>query len=699
MTTGGADAIGTTSATLRGDLGDMGTAESVQVSFEWGQTTAYGNTTDGQTMTSGGAFSAGLTGLTPATTYHFRAVAVGDGTDYGTDQTFTTGIPDEPPEVTTGTADVAGTTSATLNGNLADTGTAESVSVYFEWGLTNGYGNTTAGQAMTAAGPVSAGLTGLTPATTYHFRAVAVGDGTDYGADQTFTTTSLPDEPPEVATGEAIGIGTTSATLNGSLADPGTADSVSVYFEWGLTTAYGNTASVTQPMTAAGPFSAGLTGLTPGTTYHFWAVAVGDGTDYGADRTFTTSSLPDEPPEVTTMAASAIAGSSATLNLNLATVGSAASVQVSFQWGLTTAYGNTTVTQSMTAAGAFSAALTNLTPATTYHFRAVAVGDGTDYGDDQTFTTSSLPDEPPDVTTAAATGIAGTSATLNLALTGLGTGESVQVSFEWGPTTSYGYSTPAQSLQETGSLSYALSGLAPETTYHFRARAVGDGTDYGVDQAFTTAALPDEPPEVTTRAASAIGAGSATLNLNLAGLGSATSVRVSFEWGLTTGYGSTTVPETVSRTGSSGFALSGLEPATTYHFRAVAVGDGTVYGGDLTFTTGSAQPEPAAVTTMDAGGIGTTSATLNLRLTGLGTAASVQASFEWGPTTEYRPQHRGSGHDRNRDLEPAPQRAGSGHHLSLPGRGRGGWDGPRRRPDLHHRLHTGGGAEGQDGWC
>ena len=72
---------------------------------------------------------------------------------------------------------------------------------------------------------------------------------------------------------------------------------------------------------------------------------------------------------------------------------------------------------------------------------------------------------------------------------------------------------------------------------------MGDGTDYGVDRAFTTAALPDEPPEVTTRAASAIGATSATLNLNLASLGSAASVRVSFEWGLTTGYGSTTTAE------------------------------------------------------------------------------------------------------------------------------------------------------------
>jgi len=66
---------------------------------------------------------------------------------------------------------------------------------------------------------------------------------------------------------------------------------------------------------------------------------------------------------------------------------------VSFDWGTTTDYGNTTTVQTMTGIGAFSYALDGLlTPGTTYHFRAKAVGDGTVYGDDLTFTTGSLAD-------------------------------------------------------------------------------------------------------------------------------------------------------------------------------------------------------------------------------------------------------------------------------------------------------------------
>jgi hypothetical protein len=37
-----------------------------------------------------GIFIAFITGLTPHTRYHFRAVAVGDGTSYGWDESFTT---------------------------------------------------------------------------------------------------------------------------------------------------------------------------------------------------------------------------------------------------------------------------------------------------------------------------------------------------------------------------------------------------------------------------------------------------------------------------------------------------------------------------------------------------------------------------------------------------------------------------------
>jgi len=118
-------------------------------------------------------------------------------------------------------------------------GTAHTVSVYFEYGTTAGYGSTTAFQTLTAGGTGSfnAKLSGLAPATTYHFRAGADGgtNGTGAGLDLTFTTLT----PPEVAIPEATSITTNSATLNGDLALMGSATIVYVSFEYGLTTVTG----------------------------------------------------------------------------------------------------------------------------------------------------------------------------------------------------------------------------------------------------------------------------------------------------------------------------------------------------------------------------------------------------------------------------------------------------------------------------
>jgi len=95
---------------------------------------------------------------------------------------------------------------------------------------------------------------------------------------------------------------------------------------------------------------------------------------------------------------------------------------------------------------------------------------------------------PPAVTTEAATGRTRTAATLNGSLTDMGTASSVDVSFEWGTTTSYSNETSVQTMTSTGSFSAALSGLTASTTYHFRAKAVGEGTSYDIDRTFTTRA-------------------------------------------------------------------------------------------------------------------------------------------------------------------------------------------------------------------
>jgi hypothetical protein len=75
------------------------------------------------------------------------------------------------------------------------------------------------------------------------------------------------------------------------------------------------------------------------------------------------------PPGTTTDPVTNVTVNSARLNGNLTSLGTASSAQVSFEWGLPTGYSNNTTSQTMTEASVFSFALSDLSPATTYHFQ------------------------------------------------------------------------------------------------------------------------------------------------------------------------------------------------------------------------------------------------------------------------------------------------------------------------------------------
>ena len=103
-------------------------------------------------------------------------------------------------------------------------------------------------------------------------------------------------------------------------------------------------------------------------------------------------------------------------------------------------------------------------------------------------------------------------------------------------------------------------------------------------------------PSATTLAATSLSGTGATLNGTVNANGSSTAV--SFEFGLTTAYGSTATATPTPVTGSSPTAVSavltGLTPGTVYHFRASGTSTGgTSTGGDLLFAT--ALPNVAAV--------------------------------------------------------------------------------------------------------
>jgi len=102
------------------------------------------------------------------------------------------------PAVTTGGATGVGASSATAGGTVVANGQGAQLQV--EYGTTTAYGATAAAGSVapgTAVTPVAAGLTGLAPATTYHYRVVATVGGDRYpGADATFTTAATPAPTP-----------------------------------------------------------------------------------------------------------------------------------------------------------------------------------------------------------------------------------------------------------------------------------------------------------------------------------------------------------------------------------------------------------------------------------------------------------------------------------------------------------------------
>jgi len=93
--------------------------------------------------------------------------------------------------------------------------------------------------------------------------------------------------PPTVTTDPATNVKQRSARLNGTLVDDG-GGACDCGFEWGETPAYGNI-TPTQSRTSGETFAQTITNLVPGKTYHFRAFATNSvGTEYGADRMFTT---------------------------------------------------------------------------------------------------------------------------------------------------------------------------------------------------------------------------------------------------------------------------------------------------------------------------------------------------------------------------------------------------------------------------
>jgi hypothetical protein len=238
----------------------------------------------------------------------------------------------------------------------------------------------------------------------------------------------------------------------------------------------------------------------------------------------------------------------------------------------------------------FTAAIAELQPATTYHYRVVTLNElGISTSEDETFTTPpaepTVNDRPP-----FATGISLHEATLH-GTVNPGSGVTTY-HFQYGATTEYGSNTPQAYTQlnyEDDDGEQLITGLQAGTTYHYRLVATNSsGTSIGPDETFTT--LSAVPPTVETGGASQISPNSAIIAGIVDPAGEVTSYK--FEIGTSTLYG-TQLFGTVSGKEEVTAALAGLLPETTYHYRLLASSAaGISFGADRTFIT---QAVPQAI--------------------------------------------------------------------------------------------------------
>ena len=395
VTTQAADNITLTTATANGNITSLGIPDPTDYGFCW-NTTGTPTTADSLknlgAVSSTGAFTADMTGLNPNTTYYVRAFASNPGgTAYGAQVSFTTSF--QTPSVTTQAVSSISSTTAVGNGNITALGVPNSTAHGICWSTSTNPDTTdshTNEGAVSSTGAFTSRLYGLSPYTTYYVRAYAENtSGTSYGAEVSFSTRGM---APLVGTKAVGNISGTTATGNGNIISLGAPNPTAHGVCWNTTgtpTTAGSVASIGAAF-KTGAFFAGMTGLSPFTTYYVRAYARNtQGTSYGGQVSFTTTAL---PPTVTTQAVSVIGTTTATGHGNLTTLGIPDPTAHGVCWNTT---GTPTVSDSKTdqgtasSTGAFTAGITGLSADTTYYVRAYATNPaGTVYGNQVFFSTA-----------------------------------------------------------------------------------------------------------------------------------------------------------------------------------------------------------------------------------------------------------------------------------------------------------------------
>jgi hypothetical protein len=214
------------------------------------------------------------------------------------------------------------------------------------------------------------------------------------------TGVALAASSPTVATGPATKVTNTTVVLGATVNPNG--NTTDYVFNYGITNAYGvdTTAHGAGHGTKGVAVTQTVTGLTPGTIYHYQITALNkSGASLGADRTFTTTGHP--PAAVVTGPPVDVVKELATVTGSVNPEGAPTTWMV--EYGPTVNYGMESAPQLLSAVNAplpVQVQLSGLAPAALFHYRIVASHAGiVSAGADQTFFTEPLNRPKPNLST------------------------------------------------------------------------------------------------------------------------------------------------------------------------------------------------------------------------------------------------------------------------------------------------------------
>jgi hypothetical protein len=493
-----------------------------------------------------------------ASAAHFGPICIGSAPD------------DAPPTI----SDVL---ASGITDNLAVIGwsTNEPADSLLEYGSTDNYGLKASGVAFVLGHSIT--LTGLSASTTYHFRVGsrdASGNGPTWSGDFSFKTLAKPDTvPPVISNVKVGGITDRVAVVSWETDEPADGS-----VDYGSGTSYGLVKS-------DGSFvmlhEIALSGLNASTTYHFRARsrdATGNGPTLSLDFSFLTAAQPDRtPPQIASARVEGITQNSATVLWETDELGD------SFvEYGPGVSYGLSSADKTYTLH--HSVLLQDLSVDRTYHFRAMSADSSgnTGIGPDLTFKTEKTPSQP-DTTPPRISAIDVSGVTNSRAVVMWTTDELAGSEVEYGKTSGYGLRSSDPTFANIHSI--VLENLNASTTYHFRVKSSdvsGNGPSVSQDQEFRTVAAPDAtPPRISAIKVTGITSNSATVTWSTDE--PSTSV---VDFGNGTQYGRKLTSQL--NVLLHGLVLTGLQPATTYHFRVCSTdptGNTAAPSADMIFTT------------------------------------------------------------------------------------------------------------------